>query len=155
VNPSVDRVVHATEDSVVDNPEYIACAPIENIAEVMDRSESKAGGTNAISCVENIARVASVTQQQVTNVITDDASHASVASKVVDMEIANEGKVADVFAFCLSLLLKITCMYMCARVSARTRADTRIWWHDNRCYSLAWHVQFYFRLSLFIVAICE
>jgi len=107
VNPSVDRVVAATEVSVVHNPEYIACASTENTADVTDRPENKAGGTNAISRVENIACVASVTKQQVTNMITDDASHASVASKVVDMENANEGKDADVFAFCLPLLFKI------------------------------------------------
>lgn len=91
VNLSVDRVVSATEDSVVDNPDYIACASTENTADVTDRPENKAGGTNAISRVENIACVASVTKQQVTNMITDNASHASVASKVVDVETANEG----------------------------------------------------------------
>jgi hypothetical protein len=128
VNPSVDRVVCATEDSVVDNPEYIACASIENTAEVTDGPANKAGGTNAISRVENIACVASVTKQQVTNMITDDASHASVACKVVDMETANEGKDADVFAICLPFLFEIYVhVHMCVCVRARMHTHTHMY----------------------------
>jgi hypothetical protein len=139
--------VSATEDSVVGNPEYNACASTENTADVTDRPENKAGGTNAISRVENIACVASVTKQQVTNMITDDASHASVASKVVDVETANEGKDADVFAFCLPLLFKIyayvcVCVCVCVCARARARTYTPLWWRDNRFFSLASHVQF-------------
>jgi hypothetical protein len=111
----------------VDNPEYTACASTENTAGVTDRPENKAGGTNAISRVENIACVASVTKQQVTNMITDDASHASVASKVVDMETGKEGKDADVFEFCMPLLFKMyvhmhvcVCVCVCARARGRT-----------------------------------
>jgi len=106
----------------VDNPEYISCASTENTADVTDRPENKAGGTNAISRVENIACVASVTKQQVTNMITDDASHASVASKVVDVETANEGKYADVFAFCLPLVFKMY-VRVCVYVYVCVRAD--------------------------------
>jgi hypothetical protein len=95
VNPSVDSVVFA----VVDNPEYVAYASVENTAEVTDKPENKAVGTTAISRVESLACVVSVTKQQVANMSADDASHVSVASKVVDMETANEGKDADIFAF--------------------------------------------------------
>ena len=125
VNANVDRVVSAAEDSVVGNPEYIACASTENTADVTDRPEDKAGGTNAISRVENIACVASVTKQQVTNMITDDASHASVASKVVDMETAKEGKDADVFAFCLPRLFKMY-VHVCVCARARARGHTHV-----------------------------
>ena len=128
VNPSVDRVVSATEDSVVDNPEYITCASTENTADVTGRPENKAGLTNAISRVENIACVASVTKQQVTNMITDDASHASVASKVVDMETANEGKDADVFCILLASFIQDKRSYacVCVCVCACARGHTRV-----------------------------
>jgi hypothetical protein len=114
VNPSVDG-----GDKVVNTPESVACASVENTAEVTDRPESKAGGTNAISRVANMACVVSVTQQQVTNISTDDASHVSVASKVVDVETANEGKDADTFALYLSLSFEIyvhVCVCVCVCV---------------------------------------
>ncbi|GFG29505.1 hypothetical protein Cfor_05058, partial [Coptotermes formosanus] len=90
VNQHVDSVVCAKEDEVVGDPESVVCASIENTAEVTDKPENKADGPNAISRVENMACVVSVTKQQVTNVSIDDASHVSVASKVVDVETANE-----------------------------------------------------------------
>ena len=89
--------------------------------------------------------------------ITDDASHASVACKVVDMETANEGKDADVFAFCLPFLFEIYVhvhMCVCVRARMHTHTHTCIWWNDNRFSSLPSHVQFYFSLSLFTV-VCE